>query len=539
MNKNIDQNKEKPEILLEKNSECYVSYHHFIGSLLKFKGLKTMDHLVYANLNSDSNIKYTMPVFCFIKSPDFDGDQEWHLSYYSGGKPLEETLEYLYYQSYYNFDGRKKLVRTSGLMFMLNIHRMESSQFEKFVSDLKKLDSKTQIKKLEEAGYYKLTAEFNDKCESICKLFVRDKLKFVDEKGNFVNCSDEFYNEPRDYNKKESEYVNPLSKLSIGWAYKFEENKELNSIVILNKNAEMKYYGDNQDESPFCEVNNKNPLQFYCEPGAKVAIDILSKFRDKEKYPEFYNATIVFMSPKLVADYQKNLDDVDNYREMKEFIKSYEANKDYFSFKLSDYSDYSNKRIEQLSHAQTDFSDTWANFVGFMEKIGVKEKSDANKNVDKNDEKKEKENEIGKSEDKNEKGLKNNNKTSTQYVAVDGRGKDDNTGKLNKNNKIRESDDKSRQGLKIGIKPIDEPEENLSGFMRYLKNHWPMIFKFLNAICNFFSRSKNDNNIGLGDTINGEWKTQSLLTKTSRKETEETEKKPNNMENQSVDDVLQ
>ena len=66
-----------------------------------------------------------------------------------------------------------------------------------------------------------------------------------------------------------------------------------------------------------------------------------------------------------------------------------------------------------------------------------------------------------------------------------------------------------------------------------------MIFKFLNVIFNFFSRCKNDNNIGLGDTINGEWKTQSLLTKTSRKETEETEKKPNNMENQSVDDVLQ
>ena len=49
---------------------------------------------------------------------------------------------------------------------------------------------------------------------------------------------------------------------------------------------------------------------------------------------------------------------------------------------------------------------------------------------------------------------------------------------------------------------IGEPEEHLCSFMRYLKNHWPRIFKFINAVCNFFNRSKNDNKIGLENIMN-------------------------------------
>ena len=52
-------------------------------------------------------------------------------------------------------------------------------------------------------------------------------------------------------------------------------------------------------------MKDKNPLTFYCEPGSKIAIDVLNKCRDQEKYPEFYNVTIVFMGPGLVAAYQK------------------------------------------------------------------------------------------------------------------------------------------------------------------------------------------------------------------------------------------
>ena len=36
-----------------------------------------------------------------------------------------------------------------------------------------------------------------------------------------------------------------------------------------------------------------------------ICYTVLSKFKDEERYPEFYNATIVFMSPKLVAAYQE------------------------------------------------------------------------------------------------------------------------------------------------------------------------------------------------------------------------------------------
>ena len=61
------------------------------------------------------------------------------------------------------------------------------------------------------------------------------------------------------------------------------------------------------------------------------------------------------MSPKLVADYQGNLDNVDTYVPMKEFIKSCKEKKDYLSLKLLECS---NQRIEQLFLAQTNFSNT-------------------------------------------------------------------------------------------------------------------------------------------------------------------------------------
>ena len=129
---------------------------------------------------------------------------------------------------------------------------------------------------------------------------------------------------------------------------------------------------------------------------------------------------------------KKNLDDVDNYREMKKLIKPYKENEDYFSFKLSELS---NGGIGQLSLAQNEFDNTWGNFVEFMEIIDVKEKSEV------------------------------------KYVEI----KNEN----DKNNEIKKSDDNKDNNT-------DEPEENLGIVMRYLKNHLPMIFKFINAICNFF-----------------------------------------------------
>ena len=486
-----------------------------------------------------------MCIFCFIKSPEF-GDDKWHLNFIDSGwmKDSFEENKDVEYVSYCDENGKRRLYRTSEMMFLVNNQSLAHMLIDRTV------DSEIQIKLLKAAGFKEFTVQFDKKKkDSWTGEIEGNELKIVDEKGNGVSSVNEKYqkldrNFYRELNKNsDCEYIN-LAHIDVIDRFDCKNKDTIDSVIVLSKNAEMY----NFIEEPYAYqydvfYGTKNPLTFYLEPGAKVATDILSKFRDEEKYPEFYNATIVFMSPKLVADYQGNLDNVDTYVPMKEFIKPYEANKDYFSFKLSDYSDYSNQRIEQLSHAQTDFSDTWANFVGFMEKIGVKEKSDANKNVDKNDEKKEKENEIGKSEDKNEKGLKNNNKTSTQDVAVDDREKGDDTGKLNKNNKIRESDDKSRQGLKIGIKPIDKPEENLSGFMRYLKNHWPMIFKFLNVICNFFSwfkskfKSSDKNSLvdkGV-DNINHINLKQSLIGKTSNLSSQKSiVNRPDNMENQPV-----
>ena len=63
---------------------------------------------------------------------------------------------------------------------------------------------------------------------------------------------------------------------------------------------------------------------------------------------------------------------------MKEFIKDkdYEANKDYFSFKLLDYSEGT---IEDLSIAQGEkYSNTWEKFVAFMEGKYVKVEEQSN-----------------------------------------------------------------------------------------------------------------------------------------------------------------
>ena len=65
MNKNMDKEKSEPQILLEKNSTCLVFLHHVFKRLLSLKGL-----------NVALKDQYTMPVFCFIKSPDLDDDKE-------------------------------------------------------------------------------------------------------------------------------------------------------------------------------------------------------------------------------------------------------------------------------------------------------------------------------------------------------------------------------------------------------------------------------------------------------------------------------
>ena len=474
MDKNIDKDKAEIPILLEKNSMVCI-YDDILDRLIELKGLNQQD--VEANLNSDFDIKYTMPVFCFFKSPDIDGGKEWHLNY-----GIEKALKFdqssdslIIYRSVYG----NKLVRTSDLMFMINIHQMESPQFEEFAANIKKYNPETQIKMLKKEGYQKFTVKLSsengayypwlsDCCNEYGVGLFYEKLELISEKNMHASYLNEYCYEPKKYgfSKESCEYINPTHiPIIYTFSKRAHKNEKLASIIILNKNAEMQYIRSKDNESPFCWV--KKPLTFYCEPRAKVATDILSKFRDKEKYPEFYNATIIFMSPKLVADYQKNLDDVDNYREMKEFIKSYEANKDYFSFKLSDYS---NKRIEQLSLAQKEFSNTWENFTNFMEIIGVKEKSNV-KDVEFTYENKESDTEIRKANEK----------------------RDNNT---------------------------DEPEEKLNIFMQYLKNHWPRIFKFINAVCDFFSSLKNkfNNNhkSNLRDTVDNINPKQSLINKTSK-----------------------
>ena len=419
-------------------------------------------------------------------------------------------------------------------------------------------------------------------------------MKIVDEKGKTVDHVDERYRDLGSQfyrylneNNPYCEYINLAHNNQVGWITPYMENN-LHSVIILNKKAKMGYY---KDKSPFykCEAKNANSLTFYCEPGSKIATDILSKCRDKEKYPEFYNATIVFMSPQLVAEYQRNLDDVDNYWEMKEFVKSYEEKKDYFSFKLSDCS---SQRIEQLYIAQGELYNTWENFVNFMGTIGVKETSDV-KNIETENEN-DKNNEIKKSDDKSEHEIKDENQTSIKdltSVVSDKKEHEKDIKLIKEEAKIVEVDNKSEKGSKLkgenktftqnsgvgnlnlnqntvditkNLQPgkvcnldikkdnkskinnekentkINNPEENLCGFMRYLKNHWPKIFKFINAIFEFFSRFKNEPKDDLkNSSVNtrGINLNQSLINKTS--DLSDKKNVPSNMENQSVNSVLQ
>ena len=451
MNKNMDQNKSEAPILLQKGSLCFAGNFDVYLLMLKLKGLKKED--VDADFYSNSDIKYTMPVFYFIKSPDLDGGKEWHYDHHEKNeRPPYENVYMMGYESVHKVNGYNKRVRTSGLMFMVNVHKMGSAQFEEFAANIKNYDSETQIKMLEKAGYKKFTVKLGNRHGAHLSR-PQNPLELVDENGKSVYSFSEIYSSVTHDEKGMGEYI--IMAHHSPFIDELCCNAGLNSVIILNKNAEMKYRGNNNDESPFCKVSNKDPLTFYCEPGSKVAIDILSKCQDAEKYHEpenkgkyheFYSATIVFMSPKLVKEYQENLDNVDTYKTMKEFIKSYKENEDYFSIKLSECS---NLRIEQLLFAQKEFSDTWEKFVAFMEKIGVKEKS-------------------------------NNEKEKNK---------------------------------------IDNPEDHLNVFMQYLKNHWPRIFKFVNAICNFFSgsknKSKNGNKISLGNVINKGKQTHSLIDKTS------------------------
>ena len=164
------------------------------------------------------------------------------------------------YKSIYKANGHKKLVRTSGLMFMVNVHKMESLRFKRFAANIiENHDSQKQIKMLEEAGYTRFTVKLRKRCGEFLSS-PDDPLELVDENGRHVCSSSELYGMP---SLKKSEYINLTHSPTISNFYLVNHaDEELNSIVILNKNAEMEYYGDNKDQSPFCKVNNKNPLKF-------------------------------------------------------------------------------------------------------------------------------------------------------------------------------------------------------------------------------------------------------------------------------------
>ena len=103
----------------------------------------------------------------------------------------------------------------------------------------------------------------------------------------------------------------------------------------------------------------------------------------------------------------------------------------------------------------------------------------------------------------------------------------------------KESDTEIRKANEKRDNNTDEPEEKLNIFMQYLKNHWPRIFKFINAVCNFFSSLKNkfNNNhkSNLRDTVDNINPKQSLINKTSNLSSQKNiVNRPDNMENQSV-----